>query len=140
MVLAGSPSSDFKDLAIDTFINSGSFSSAYENGKKYLLPHAVHFNQEDLSKVLQGSLNNEAWSINQILRAGGMEEILCELYSKSKRNISQDKFKKEWADFWVCLAKEGFDKNYEDLAKKLSADGIIEANNNIIEEDDEKPF
>ncbi len=141
MVLAGSPSSDFKDLAIETFINSGSFGSAYENGKKYLLPHAVHFNQEDLNKVLQGSLNNKAWkSINQILNAGGMEEILCELYSKSKRNISQDKFTKEWADFWNYLAKEGFDKSYEDLAKKLAADRIIEANSNIIEEDDEIPF
>jgi len=120
-VLAGSPSQDFKNLAIDTFTQSGSFSSAYTNGKEYLLPHAEHFDLQDLQRVLNGAANNQAWKgINQILNAGGIGEVFAELYQVSKKLPGAAQI---WSDFWL----ESLDGQhpYSELEELLVQDGVI---------------
>ena len=60
--MTNSPSVYLKDLAIDIFIESSGFDSAYSNGTDYLIPHAAYFNEEDLRKIFTGSLNNRNWN------------------------------------------------------------------------------
>lgn len=121
-VLKGNSTQSLKKLAIKTFIESGGFDAAYHNGIYFLLPHAKLFSTEDLISIFEGILKNETYNINQILGAGGIDEVFCQLYKDTKNNVSNyvnlwQKFHDDIKDEWIT---------YEQLEEALLTDGVIE--------------
>ena len=136
-LLKGYPTLSLKDLAIKIFIKSGNFDSAYNNGIHFLAPHSKFFTKNDLEVIFDGILKNERYNINQILRAGGIEEVLCQLYNETKNHIVAyvdmwKKFYEDIEDYWI---------RFEKLEEILITDGVIEANEEEeVSDIDEVPF
>lgn len=121
-ILKSDPSQILKDTVIDIFIQSGSFAGASTNGEKYLLPHAKYFDNEDLRKILDGAReNNQPRGINQILNAGGIDEIFKSLYNNTKQNCSEHL--EIWTNFWNLVERY----QYELLKSQLIEDGLLRA-------------
>lgn len=94
-----------KDRALQFFIESKSFASAYSNGINILLPHAKFIYDKDLEFLFKGMHENKQWGINQILCAGGMSDVLSQLYVKTKFNVIHHS--KLWLQFInTCKDKE----------------------------------
>lgn len=113
-----------KDCAIKLFIESPSYKGAYDNGLELILPHAAYFKLEDL-KSLFGKIKSEAvmcGRCNQILGAGGMPKIFCDLLTKV--NIRDERFKVVWKDFYKDLAEP--EDCFQPLFELLQEDGVIE--------------
>lgn len=121
LLVEGSPSKALRKKAISLFTQSGSFASAYSNGTKYLLPHACYLYDDDLREVLNGSLTNRRFRINQILDAGGIEDIFCETYRDSK-NLAAN-HSQIWKEFWDAISEAGY--RFGELAGLLIEDGVI---------------
>ncbi len=122
-ILAVSRAKIFNGMAIETFINSGTFAAAYANGQNYLLPQAPYFNAENLEAILNGSLQNSSWSINQILNAGGMDEIFTNLFNETNQNIP-DEHGDLWLGFWNTI-RPRYANDFPTLSARLTAEGII---------------
>ncbi len=120
-IVAGTPAKGFKDQAIQTFIDSHSFAGACENGQIYLLPHAQYFDGEDLRKVMQGSLENSRWGINQILNAGGMDEVFINLFHETKKIPECTEI---WSEFWRNAVSH-YARNLRALSELLAAERVI---------------
>ncbi|WP_420209466.1 hypothetical protein [Candidatus Electronema sp. JC] len=140
-LLEGIDSSTLKEIAIRLFMTSGSFDSAYKNGVDFLLPHIKYFENSDIEILFDGILKNRAGRINQILHAGGMDIIFCQLYELTKKHnvtIRKDK----WKDFYMEIEKES--NNFDEFRKLLEKDEIIqpqESNDAINQiQEDEVPF
>lgn len=121
-ILESSPSNILRKYAIREFVSSGSFNAAYKNGITQLIPHGQFFNDDDIAELFEGILSNQTWGINQILSAGGIDEVFSHLYLASKKNVVNHST--VWADFWEkikdrCLC--------ETLKSQLMQDGVIEA-------------
>ena len=115
--------SQVTDIAIETFVNSGSFDSAYRNGVQALLPSAKFFDETQLKKILDGSLtNNHLSRINQILNAGGMESVFVDLYAAT---IRVNDAKTCWRNFWGELP-DRHKSEYEALKSALALDDVID--------------
>lgn len=104
-VIGSSPTPVFKDKAIELFVSSASFNSAYDRGQNLLLPNADFFNEKDIKSILNGSLENREYAnINQIMHAGGIDSVFSELFVKTKNNIRHSK--EIWVEFWhKCIEK-----------------------------------
>ncbi len=122
-ILAVSRAKIFNGIAIETFINSGTFAAAYANGQNYLLPQATYFNAKNLEAILNGSLQNSSWSINQILNAGGMDEIFTNLFNETNQNIP-DEHGDLWLGFWNTI-RPRYANDFPTLSARLTAEGII---------------
>lgn len=123
VLVGGSPSKALRKKAVRVFTGSGSFASAYSNGSKYLLPHAAYLYDEDLRELLTGSRNNRRFRINQILEAGGIEEIFCQTYLDSKNLAASHS--QIWKEFWDAVSEEGY--RFHELQGLLIEDGVIPA-------------
>ncbi|CAK1720218.1 conserved hypothetical protein [Vibrio crassostreae] len=122
-LLKESPSKLLVDKAIDAFVGSGSFASAYNNGVDILLKHSQFITDARLQQVFDGSLSNSTYKINQILNAGGMSEVFAMLYSRTKNDLVVN-HANMWRDFRQQLSGRNFE--YQDLDGFMEADGIIE--------------
>jgi len=135
--LEKNPSIDTKEFAVQTFVGSRSFDSAYANGRKCLLSHVGFLNPDDLRTVLNGCRNNNHHGgINQILHAGGMDEILTGLFEET---VNLDQHAEVWEQFWNDITD--FHGGYQELQKKLIQQQYIEpVVKDNEDEDDDFPF
>ncbi len=120
-VITDSSANSFKDIVIDMFINSPSFASSYEYGRGFLLPHAQYFNAANLKAILDGSLQNSRWRINQILNAGGMDEVFTTLFNETKQTIPE--YNDIWLEFWNTLDRHA--NSFSSLSELLLENHII---------------
>lgn len=121
-LLKASPSKVLRRNALTIFINSGSFASAYSNGTHYLVPHASYLTDDDMKVLFEGVLANGQWGINQIMNAGGIDEVFCQTYQDSKKNVGNHS--QIWKGFWDTALEEGY--SYDELRKLLIEDGLVE--------------
>lgn len=121
-LLKDSPAEALVDKAIEFFVTSGSFDSAYSNGTQVLLKYADFINDKKLSEIFEGVYINSSYRINQILNAGGISEFFAMLYSatKSGKVIEHSKL---WVDFRNAIIEKGF--SYPDLDGFMETDGIV---------------
>ena len=123
MLLKEAPSVVLIDKAINLFVESDSFSSAYNNGVHILLNYADYITDIKLLEIFEGAKNNSRYyNINQILSAGGISEFFVMLYKQTKtKNV------REHAKLWVNFRNEvnALKHNYEDLDSIMEIDGII---------------
>lgn len=130
-LLTISPESSLKDLAIEFFIESKSFASAYSSGISILIPHAKFISDKDLDVLFFGMHENKQWNINQILNAGGIDEVLSQLYLKTKGTVINHS--QMWLKFVNdCMQK---DLTYDSLNQLLVDDHLMTP---TIENDAEK--
>ena len=125
-LLNGNPSKSLKDIAIKLFVDSESFASAYDNGMHYLLPHVKYFENHDIEILFNGIMENSSYRINQILNAGGMDDIFCQLYKtiKSYKIIDEDK----WKNFYLMIKDKW--PYFPEFTKTLEGDKVIEKQEN----------
>lgn len=116
-----SPSPLLVNKAINIFVESGSFASAYNNGVNILLHHGEFIDDDGLKLVFEKSLSSSWRGINQILNAGGIGDVFAELYLKTKCKVLNHK--KLWKDFWEELNEKGFE--YPPLDALMTTDGLI---------------
>lgn len=128
-LVQSTPSQALKAKAISIFISSRSFGSAYSNGINILVPHAPYITDQDLEVLFNGIYNNSEWKINQILNAGGINEVFSLLYQKTKENVVCHS--QLWLEFVSNVSKRHH--KYEELNKLLVEDGLLKA-----EKDDEQ--
>lgn len=132
-----SPSLLLKKHAIDKFINSSSFNSAYKNGIELIIPHAGFFNDCDLEIILNGILANQSYNINQILNASHIDDVFAELYKKTKEHVSNHGF--QWKSFYDNI--KAFGNSYPNLKELLTSDKLIDVESvEIKNEYDDMPF
>ncbi len=138
IIIAAYPCIFLKDIAINMFSQSLSFDSAEYRGNKLLLPLSASFNDSDLQKILEGSLENTgSYGINQILNAGAIESFFSGLYAETK--VVPLNHKALWVDFWKKVTEKGF--SYNSLKEKLIEDHYIEPEEPEEPEDDDSfPF
>ena len=122
VLLQDSPAEALVDKAIEFFVTSGSFDSAYSNGTQVLLKYAEFINDQNLSKIFEGVYSNSSHRINQILCAGGISEFFAMLYSQTKTDkvIEHTKL---WLDFRNTINEKGH--IYNDLDGLMEVDGIV---------------
>jgi hypothetical protein len=125
-----------KKHAIKIFVESDSFDSAYRNGMNSIVPHAEFLNDNDMQPLFKGVFENSTWNINQILNAGGIDEVFSHLYRATKDNVGQHR--EIWKNFWDKALAEHH--TYEGLKELLAADGVIEIEPAEEEDEDEFPF
>lgn len=121
-LIKGSPSILLIDKAIDIFINSGSFTSAYRNGVDVLLKYADWITVEHLKLIFDGTIKNSWRGINQITNAGGIGDVFGELFLKTK-NIPKEQHNHMWVEFRDKLLDAKI--QYQALDSVMSDDGII---------------
>ena len=137
-ILTKFPSDHFKSIAIDIFVNSGSFSLAFANGMGILVPHAKYFDDEDLAVIHKGSMSNGEWNgNNQVMHAGGIDAVFKELYVQSKDNVLDS------SSIWLSFRNEAKEAGFEleELDETLVDDGILELDESeAVDLDEEIPF
>lgn len=131
-LLRATPEKTLKKYAIEIFVESGSFEAAYQNGIIYIVPFGEYLDKDDLKDMFDGVFNNTLYSskINQILKAGGIDEVFGKLYLATKNSLDNDSHREIWKGFW----SKAMDGKFELDALKafLISDKLIEDN---IEED-----
>ncbi|WP_220387583.1 hypothetical protein, partial [Legionella sainthelensi] len=86
-----------KEDVINLFLTSSTFDLAKEIGEKLILPYSHYFNSDDLSKTINGIINNNnEWPINQILHAREMNYIFCEFHKNTKHLENKELWEKLW--------------------------------------------
>ncbi|MDH2306306.1 MULTISPECIES: hypothetical protein [Providencia] len=107
---------------VDLFIESSSFNEAFNNGL-ILLEYSQYFTDELLNKTLNGTLDNSAFAgINQIIWATGIDDILSNLYNKTKKsNVSNHS--SIWIKFRGELEEKG--ANTTKIDQLMTDDGLI---------------
>ncbi len=122
-LLKSTPYLFLKNEAISYFVKSGSFASAYSNGMNILIPYSKFLEYNDLKILFKGVLDNNSWGINQILDAGAIDEVFCNLYSETKGNVAYHS--EIWLEFIKSIKSKGFE--YKSLNSLLINDGYIKA-------------
>ncbi|WMS92920.1 hypothetical protein [Pseudoalteromonas sp. HL-AS1] len=122
-LLKSTPYPSLKNEAINYFVKSGSFASAYSNGMNILLPYSRFMEENDLKVLFKGVMENGSWGINQILDAGGIDEVFSNLYINTKDTVINHS--EIWLEFIALIkAKE---LKYKSLTALLISDGLIKA-------------
>lgn len=122
---------------IKQYIESSSFSEAYRIGSTLILPHADFFDSKTLNDTLMGIKNCTRYTINQILNANGTDEVLSDLFKKTKNQISD--YKSIWLTFWNGISS--YQKHFPSLQSELIENEIInEPKPSIVEDEFETPF
>lgn len=122
-LLKSAPYSSLTNQAIEYFVKSGSFASAYSNGMNIMVPYVKFLQENDLKILLDGILKNDYWGINQILESSSIYEVLRSLYRNTKENITNHD--EIWLEFVESL--KAIDYEYPSLNKLLIEDGVLEA-------------
>lgn len=114
IILTGSTSETLKDNAIKFFINSGYYDASYRNGKEILLPYAKLFKQNDVKRILDGSIGNISggYKNNQILNAGGIDQIFKSLFEITSNYSSDNEL--IWNNFLEKI-EESYSELWNDL-------------------------
>jgi len=100
------------------------FDLAKDNGEKFILPYAQYFNLEDLNKLIKGVIENKnPWPINQIIHAGGMDEIFRQLYQDKKDISGADDM---WIQLWDTILAENANDNFHGFEELLKNNNIIQ--------------
>ena len=122
VLLQDSPAEALLDKAIEFFVTSGSFDSAYSNGTQVLLKYAKFLDDQKLLNVFDGTNANGTYGINQILHAGGISEFFAMLYSQTQSGKVIE-HAKLWLDFRKTITEKGH--KFDDLDGFMEADGIV---------------
>ena len=120
-LLKSTTSKALKNKAIEYFVSSESFASAYSNGINILIPHAKYISDRDLEELFKGIHANSQWNINQILEAGGIGEVFSILYKKTKNNVVSHS--QLWIEFVENLSDKKF--KYDELNSLMVEDGLL---------------
>jgi hypothetical protein len=111
------------EKAIEEYGSSGSYNSAFENGKTIILPLIPNFTSENVKNFIDAILNNKH---DQILHAAGSEQIIEAVYDDTAYLF--EKTKKYWLNILPRL-EENEDK-YERLIEKIkTTDNTVENDN-----------
>lgn len=136
-IISAHPCAFLKDMAISLFSQSLSFDSAEYRGNQLLLPLGAGFNDSDLERTLNGSLENTgSYGINQILNAGAIGGFFSGLYEETK--VAPLNHKMIWIDFWEKAIEKGF--RFESLTVKLIEDRYIDPEESEGSDDAPIPF
>jgi len=108
---------NIKDRAIQYFLDSKGFRTSEENAQLLIKPIISILTKEDVCKILEESFNNDSHGYNQILQAGGIEEIFIELYDLSKNNFPE--IEENWIAFAKKLEDEKYQDNFSTLIKEI---------------------
>lgn len=106
-----------KDQAIAYFLESKGFRTSEENAQLLIKPLVAILNKEDVIKILNESFNNDSHGYNQILQAGGIEDIFLELYTLSKNNFPE--LEENWLSFITRLETVGYHGNFANLIGEI---------------------
>ncbi|MGH1440333.1 MAG: hypothetical protein ACRBBR_09505 [Cellvibrionaceae bacterium] len=123
-IIATGPSVDFKESAIELFINSMSYDCSEFRGNKLILPLSDSLSTNDLSKILEGSVVNKgAHGYNQILPAGSIESFFVRLYESTNR--SDRECSKAWIKFMESVTKKKLE--FKTLLQSMIEDQLLQA-------------
>lgn len=122
-LVESTPSETLKNKAIEIFASSRNYASAYSNGINILVPHSHFLTELDLEGLFEGIYDNSQYNINQILNAGGIDEVFSLVYKKTKEKVANHS--KLWFDFVNKVAENQY--TYKELNKLLVEDGLLEA-------------
>jgi len=100
--------------AIVLYGNSGSFNSAFENGKTMILPMLSNFNSKNVKNFINAVLNNKR---DQILNASRSEQIIEAVFDDTAH--LKEKTKKHWLELLPKLEED--EDKYESLINKIKA-------------------
>lgn len=120
-LLKSTPYPSLKNEAINYFVDSGSFASAYSNGMNILIPYSKFIVDNDLKVLFSGVIDNNCWGINQILDAGGIDEVFRNLYTQTKGNVINHS--EIWIEFIHSIKEKNFE--YKSLNALLISDGVM---------------
>jgi hypothetical protein len=124
-LLEKTPSKILKNMAIQLFTESPSFNYSYKVGTNILIPHLKFLELNDikilLDEIIKNKTNNK-YNINQILDAGGMDEVFCSLFNELNPKIMD---KKIWLNFWDNIKKQGSESNFDEFKSLLEDNKII---------------
>ncbi len=119
-IISKNPRSEFAARAIELFSTARGFRGAEALGESVIEPMIPFFSAEDTNKIIKISREND-----QIWRAGGIKDILIELFDKTLRYIQQTKV--EWRLFVEQAAIfNGIDAyySYPELQERLRSRNI----------------
>lgn len=108
-----------KESGIYIFWTSRSYDLAKENGDKIIIPLAKYFDKFEIKEILEKAFEN---GYNQVLPAGGIEDIFMELLNTSV-NIDEGV-----AEYWLQFKNKLIQGNYQEKYSEL----ISEIDNNLI--------
>lgn len=118
---------NIKQNAINYFLQSNNWNTAYENASLLIKPLINHLDKDDIKKILVEVFDKRGHEYNQILQAGKIEDIFWELYQLSSNNFPI--LEKEWKAFTKKLREENYDEAFEKLIPEIEAEqGEIEEN------------
>ena len=113
-----------KNKAINAFLDSHSFSTAFENGKR-IVNLAPCYNKKDVKTILSGVFERQKSSVNQIIFSGNIEYVFGCLFDKT---INLEGLEEDWRRFleevsqygdeYYSRLKERFPKKYNGSDKK----------------------
>lgn len=104
-----------KDFGIKKFVSSDTFDTAYENGKKIILPLISQFSESDYKILLMEVFTaQEGNSVNQVIEAGRIEKIFEQMYLESINTFP--KIKNSWDSFLDKVAEMGLSRKYNSLS------------------------
>lgn len=106
-----------KDRAIAYFLESKGFRTSEENAQLLIKPLISILDKDDVIKVLDESFNNDSHGYNQILQAGGIEDVFLELHTLSKNNFPE--LEENWLVFITRLESEGYHSNFVNLIEEI---------------------
>jgi len=118
---------DIKDRAIQYFLDSKGFRTSEENAQLLIKPIISILTKDDVVKILEESFNNDSNGYNQILQAGGIEDIFIELHNLSKNNFPE--IDDKWITFVSNIESKGYQNNFLTLIEEIrnpSGEEIIE--------------
>jgi hypothetical protein len=137
-LLSSTSSQIFREHVVRLFLGSRSFDSAEFRGINIVLPNSKYLTEEDIKRILNDAFDNEKWSINQILNAGGIDQFFAQFYVVTKSSLSSHSV--IWKEFWDKASEKGH--TYTSLREQMEADELIEKEPEAVqeEEDDSPPF
>lgn len=122
-VISSGPSEDFKDRSIDLFVKSMSYDCSEYRGNFLILPLSSSLSVGDISKILQGAVENKgAHGYNQILPAGQIESFFVRLYEKTRR--SDQTYNQAWIIFMEALSNKKLE--FDILFDLMVRDGLLQ--------------
>lgn len=108
---------DIKDRAIQYFLDSRGFRTSEENAQLLIKPIISILTKDDVVKILEESFNNDSNGYNQILQAGGIEDIFIELHNLSKNNFPE--IDDNWTAFVSNIESKGYQNNFLTLIEDI---------------------
>lgn len=109
-----------KENAIDYFLQSKSFDAAFSNGERILNNLLNFLDKDDIKKILAGVFDRRGHEYNQVLSAGGMEDIFWKMYEFSRNTFPE--LKNDWIVFAQELKNKNHSENFSKLIESIGLD------------------